>query len=667
MDNKNPRDTRPIDEAVKESYSWLGRSYVFIAKTKIKTWQSVFVLAFLVGAALATIFLVSADFQTSSYASTYDLSKAIDSKKCYKVLKSQSSYEKKITLYLLQKKRYCGLNYDPANPSSAISKSKCKNVIKKIAKYEKNISALQPKFDKYCGFTTTPVVTFSNLASDEASYTSDQRNILLFKGRISANEVSDLQIKSVNFQGIFGGGTSNDSFSDAFDRLSLYYIDGNGDEVLLDNEASLETTSVKFTGTMTIPANGTVAVVVRADVKTLVQSGTYALKWADSTTNYSVIDEDNTALPAEQYEIDSTTGTIFNITSTGSYSIEFDTTESYYSNNRNVLAGGLRPLGKLLLSVQNENAILEDLVIQAITDDGSEEIFSDDTQTLYLFTDNSMTDLLANADFGEGANPKALFEDIDFLIPTDGITYLYIYGLVKSIDYSNSPSADSTAQAGKYFHLAIPNDEDLYTRKVIGANTGQTLKNEPVATVSKSSTIMGAIITAVSSDFSNDTLTIGKQDIFSFKVTAPNSTNIDYDGDLLGVKLAQSTFTLNKTDNISFEKFWIERVGGANGEKQAFASTTAEDKLYIDFAYTYGNENDLVIEPGTTAEFILRGFITPTNSLRDETLQVTIENMQTNFNYSHNIGEFGSYTGQTERVFTKIPGLTNIKGGSLSN
>ena len=70
MSIENQRDQRPIDEVAEESYSCLGKSYVFIKKTKIKTWQSVFVLALLTGIAIASIFLISVDWQTSSFAAT---------------------------------------------------------------------------------------------------------------------------------------------------------------------------------------------------------------------------------------------------------------------------------------------------------------------------------------------------------------------------------------------------------------------------------------------------------------------------------------------------------------------------------------------------------------------------------------------------------------------
>ncbi len=72
MSISNQKEQRPIDEAVKESYSWLGKSYVFIKKTKIKTWQSIFVLAFLTGVSVALTWSMSSGVHPYSSAASND-------------------------------------------------------------------------------------------------------------------------------------------------------------------------------------------------------------------------------------------------------------------------------------------------------------------------------------------------------------------------------------------------------------------------------------------------------------------------------------------------------------------------------------------------------------------------------------------------------------------
>jgi hypothetical protein len=62
---------RPIDIAAKESYSWWTKSFMFIKKTEIKTWQGIFIIAFVTGALAAMVWAVSNDYSTASRAS-YD-------------------------------------------------------------------------------------------------------------------------------------------------------------------------------------------------------------------------------------------------------------------------------------------------------------------------------------------------------------------------------------------------------------------------------------------------------------------------------------------------------------------------------------------------------------------------------------------------------------------
>lgn len=71
-EEKERKETiRPIDELAEETYSWWGKTFVFIKKTKIKTWQGVFVVAFLAGAAAAIVWSVSLNIEPKTNASQY--------------------------------------------------------------------------------------------------------------------------------------------------------------------------------------------------------------------------------------------------------------------------------------------------------------------------------------------------------------------------------------------------------------------------------------------------------------------------------------------------------------------------------------------------------------------------------------------------------------------
>lgn len=53
------KNYRPIDRTAKQSYSWWGKSFVFIKKTEIKTWQAVFIIAFIAGIATTLVWTIS--------------------------------------------------------------------------------------------------------------------------------------------------------------------------------------------------------------------------------------------------------------------------------------------------------------------------------------------------------------------------------------------------------------------------------------------------------------------------------------------------------------------------------------------------------------------------------------------------------------------------------
>lgn len=59
---------REVDKMTQEVHSFWGKTFVFIRRTRVRTWKMVFVVAFISGAAAALIWTVSIKIQTSSDA-----------------------------------------------------------------------------------------------------------------------------------------------------------------------------------------------------------------------------------------------------------------------------------------------------------------------------------------------------------------------------------------------------------------------------------------------------------------------------------------------------------------------------------------------------------------------------------------------------------------------
>lgn len=63
-----PHRSREIDSVANSIHGWWGRAFVAIKRTRVKTWQGVFILAFIVGILSGLIWVVSLDIETESGA-----------------------------------------------------------------------------------------------------------------------------------------------------------------------------------------------------------------------------------------------------------------------------------------------------------------------------------------------------------------------------------------------------------------------------------------------------------------------------------------------------------------------------------------------------------------------------------------------------------------------
>jgi len=523
-----------------------------------------------------------------------------------------------------------------------------------------------------------PGFIVSHVSTNDVTTVQSASGVLLYKGQFTATNVSDLKLSQIKVTATMGSG----NISGDWQRLYLYQVNADGSETKLDDENSLDTTTVTFNGfNLVIPkglSNG-VYFTIRGDVKNTPTGTTIRITPSSTATDYSVKDSDSKALTASQMSLTGATiGHTTTVGTKGTYTLDMDTSEAGINSNMNVLAGQIVKVGRIKATAQKEAAIINDLVIKNIGDATNVT-----AARVYLYKDSAMTQLIGSADFASGDTPSALLQGINYTIPTTGNTYIYVGVLVKPIDYSVSPSSDSTAIAGKTIILQIPKDATGYVTKATGAATGQTLAYNFAKTNSSSSvtaTVMGATMSNITSDFANGLLANGTaKDIFSFKVTAPASTNVDYDGTALGVKVTDVTFTIASTTGITLSNFMIERVGGANGERDALnadggaASVGAGTFVIgVDNSYASGTLSDAIVKPGQTATYVVKATIAGVSS--NSSLQVTIEKSTSdggvttpNVKYTHNYGVAGLQGADITEVYPLISGITSVRGGSLTN
>jgi hypothetical protein len=506
-----------------------------------------------------------------------------------------------------------------------------------------------------------PAFSYAKVTTSNSTVVKDASGVLLFKGKLTANSVDDLKVTKIPVSGIIGDLGSG--FSQDFNRIYLYKVNSDGTETKLDDETSLTGTSINFTGfTLTVPkgtSNG-VYVVVRGDVKSS-PTGTTTEVGFVSSGSWIVKDTDNNSVTTFTLA-DTTKGHVTTVATVGTYTLTMDTTLTDLNSAKNVLAGGMRLVGAIKATAAKENAKIEDLVL---ANAAWASATADDLATLYLYDNKELTGTaLGSADLD--SNAKATFSDVNIEIPTTGSTYLYIGGMVKAIDYSNSPAPDSTATAATTIRLNIPADATGYDTKVVGMDTGDVMVDTGITTTAytASSTILGAKVSAVTTSFVDASLTNGLQKtIFSFKVTVPDSVNNDYDGDPLAVKLASVVFATS-SNGVQLSNFKVERTSGSAGATAASA-TTGDGTLTINFATTYAAAtNDLKIKPGETAEYKILADVA--GAAANESVQLIISNVNTDMTFTHNTGTFGVDGSDITAVYPLLTGDTSIDGGTLT-
>ena len=514
---------------------------------------------------------------------------------------------------------------------------------------------------------SSPAYVLSVVTLNNNTIVKDAHGVLLFKGKITANSSDNLKISRLTVNSYVGINGANFPGVD-WDRFSLYRVNQDGTETKLDDETSLSSSNViNFSGfTLDIPkgiSNG-VYIAVRGDVNPSPLGTTTKIRWGQTvSTDYVVKDSDNDTVfmsgtPPTTY------GPIITVTGPGTFSLTIDKSETPLNNSMNVLAGGVRKLARLKVTATNEMAKIEDIFIQNTGTAGVDTLSS-----LYLYSDRDLTELLGTADMS--SSKVAFFNDVDVNIPTTGITYLYLAGLIKPIDYSSSPSADATADAGTTIALKPLRNYNTLNSKVVGVVTGETLNvNGITESTANMATVMGAVVSNVTTAFANGTLSSGaNKEIFSFKVTAPNSMNVASDGSPLGFKLATVTFTIATTTGVYAQNFSVERVSGAAGKiaaKYGNGASTVTNPLAstftVDFRQTYGTMEDLIVRPGDTVVYKIYATVIVTGS--SQSLQVSMQDV---FD-----GNTLLYTHSTDgmdvtAVNPLIPRITDVTGGTLSN
>lgn len=349
-------------------------------------------------------------------------------------------------------------------------------------------------------------------------------------------------------------------------------------------------------------------------------------------------------------------------TSIGSYTAEMDTNLAGISTDKNILAGAESLVGRLKFTAQSETARIVDLSLAQIG-----TATDTDISAVALYSDQAMTQEIASTSLSS-TQPNGYtyvkFESVNYNIPTAGATYIYIGVTTKPIDYSVAPAAGSTGHAGNTIIFTATSTDSTYSTRVKGVTTGLDLSNSGIALNStKTSTMLGAIISNISTTFPNGALSNGASiKVFSFRVTVPTPLdNIAYDSTNLGIQLATTTFAISTTTGVKLSNYKIQRVGGASGKVAAVIDPATATAVNVGWQNTYGASTDLIVRPGETAEYEIYADIA--GVILNSSVQVSITDLTTFF-YNHTTTDANTYTAN---YYPIISGVSDVIGGTLTN
>ena len=498
-------------------------------------------------------------------------------------------------------------------------------------------------------------IRFSAAAGSEIN-APDGSRVEILRGKISTDVPGGVKISQA---ALLCSGTP-DGLNGIFTQLYLSKSEAASDISLLGKTAAPSGLSVKFTGLdLAVDGNAAVNITANADIIVGLARGQISCGWDPNPENYRATDAVGNEIDTFRLQIESTAGNRINVLSRGSWTGNIDQIESAANANQNIDSGGISLVGRLRFGAKYEDIVVNDLVLQ---NTGTAE--NDTLAKLYLFADKAMNVLLGAADVASGLEPKALFSGVDILVRKTGVTYIYIGAEIRPIDYSSSPRPEATGQAGTTIIIRVPANSGAYATKVTGVDSGEDLGFSDIPSdTTRTSTVYGAIISNLTTAFADGPLFNGVgREIFSFKVAVPDSANLDPDGEPLGIKLGTIRFDVAKNGSLGLDNFRVSRTGGSDGEQNAEAGyNPSTGALVIDFAGTYGDDTDLTVRPGDTAEFTIAADISGVEA--NNTLQVSIQDVNDDVTYSQPI----SATADLENITPKLGGLLDLTGGTLTN
>jgi len=446
-------------------------------------------------------------------------------------------------------------------------------------------------------------LTIRQSALSNETVVNGTKSVLVFRGTLEAGSTSDVTVTSLTVAAT----STAQTWDGVVDGLKLF-IDG----VQVSNDNTVTSEEALFTSFSKVVKAGSsnkVTFEVYADLTdgSTVEMVQLQVEDADAT------DEDDdtvTAVSATNATVSDSNpvvgSRILTISGTGTLTAVLDSNYTGLRNDFYAIAGTQKQLaGRVQLKALYEDVELEDLVVTVSSSWSNTSTVEATFDTLNVYSDAAMTDLLGTADVTRGT---VTIENVNFVVPADTTKYLYLGLNLNSVGTGDNGTATPSTSIFLALLDAGTTAQGVSSNDDVDPTVTETVGNDII--------VAGSTVSNLATSFAGGNLAGGEQVFFTFAVTANSGVNTDNSGDALDLYLTQLKLSLSSdVTSVTSTKLCRVSTGNCVNIYQTTPITSSTNNTtfytpgesgYVDVT-EFTNSDDERVDNGQTALYELRG------------------------------------------------------------
>jgi hypothetical protein len=431
-----------------------------------------------------------------------------------------------------------------------------------------------------------PGLKVTNVSLVNENIVAGTKGVPLLKAIFEASG-EKIKVNSITFSQYTSGNFKDEDV----DHLYLYKVDGSTETLIKsmsDSEFGGQTANFSGLNLSIEPgSNKAVTLVLKVDIASNATDNDVLKVKINASSNILAEDLDGDSItPTGSFPI---VGREVTIKTSGTLSIDMDTSVAEVSKDRYVLAGTTTGwLGRIKLDASYEDVKINKLVLLAPTDS------ADSVISIKLYKADKTTEI-ATAYWTEGEN-KIIFDPLNYVVDDVGVDYLYIKAVLKKIGVGPDDTADSNDE----LKFQVSNETTA-----TGVSSGKSITPTIGSNFSKSHIIVASRPANLENALADGTLSSGVQIIAKFKITANSTNNTNSSGEIADLLIKQLKITF--MGNVSATDVTIERELGNDPAATVTSTDVVGTTQVINLESLL--PNDYKIESGESATYVIKANI----------------------------------------------------------